>query len=182
MQITTYSEFKLLDYSNTGKKEIYILSAGTYEVERIPCPSGHDCFWYVLSGTKIGASENSLRMWEDSSFENFRVDFDFPKKETKWFKVLSVDRKFTQFVDEHEYERVVICKDSAIYGTLFAYVVWEWDRFSNFTEAHVKFETKDFSIFSHLEKMLSKMYKDMPLDYLISLLEENDFVNITEHK
>lgn len=36
------------------------IQPGKYEVELIKCPTGFDCNWFVLKGTKIGASERSL--------------------------------------------------------------------------------------------------------------------------
>jgi len=44
------------------------LTEGVYEVERVPSPLGHDCFWIVLKGTKIGATEVSIVVQMESQW------------------------------------------------------------------------------------------------------------------
>jgi hypothetical protein len=104
------------------------------------------------------------------------VFFDFPKKETQWFKVVSKNKNFVGFMDEHLYERVLICRESAVVGTLYAYVDWKYELFS----IKAQFTTSDFDIIPYLVKSLPEMHKEMSMEYLISLLERNDFVNLTE--
>ena len=37
--------------------------AGTYEIERIRCPTGYDCNWLVIKGTMVGGAEGYMRDW-----------------------------------------------------------------------------------------------------------------------
>jgi hypothetical protein len=43
------------------------LMPGRHELERIRCPLGHDCYWLVLKGTKIGMAEAAWRQHAESS-------------------------------------------------------------------------------------------------------------------
>lgn len=75
MKMTTFRTWPIVDALN-GKDEDYLLPAGTYEIEEIKCPLGHDCNWYVLKGTLIGASVESLTQWKDFPEGNiFRIEF-----------------------------------------------------------------------------------------------------------
>lgn len=75
MKITTFRTWNLIDVSD-GVRKSHFLPAGTYEVEEVKCPLGHDCNWYVIKDTLIGASVPSLRQWEDYPIgDPFRIDF-----------------------------------------------------------------------------------------------------------
>jgi hypothetical protein len=75
MKITTFRTWQIVNAEN-GKKEDYLLPAGTYEVEEIPCPLGYDCNWYVLKGTLIGAAVGALTQWKDCpEGDTFRIVF-----------------------------------------------------------------------------------------------------------
>lgn len=52
------------------------IPAGRYEVERVPCPLGHNCNWLVLLGTKTGATEGSFRQWVGIRWGQFRVEIE----------------------------------------------------------------------------------------------------------
>ncbi len=56
--------YQLID-SETEGLPLATIEPGTYTVERIPCPTGHNCTWIVLKGTKVGAAEGSIRQWEN---------------------------------------------------------------------------------------------------------------------
>lgn len=76
MKITTYRTWQITDATEPGDKETYLLSPGTYEVEEIICPLGHDCNWYVLTGTKIGMAVGAWRQWaEYPEGDKFLVKF-----------------------------------------------------------------------------------------------------------
>lgn len=57
-------EMEVLDGSTKPTKRTKI-QAGRHEMERIENPAGHAAKWLVLKGTKIGATEGSLRDWGD---------------------------------------------------------------------------------------------------------------------
>jgi hypothetical protein len=178
--MTLFETIVVTDCS-TNKKTKFPLSAGTYPVDRVPCPLGHDCFWYVVAGTLTGASEEYFRMFETTDASRKEgVFFDFPKKETQWFKVVSKNKNFVGFMDEHLYERVLICRESAVVGTLYAYVDWKYEMSSNFSDIKAQFTTNDSDIIPYLVESLPEMHKEMSTEYLVSLLERNDFVNLTE--
>jgi hypothetical protein len=60
--MTTKRDWEFTD-GNTGEK--VVKKAGTYEMERIPCPFGWPCKWLVIKGTLLGGSEGSWRDWEN---------------------------------------------------------------------------------------------------------------------
>lgn len=66
MRLVLKRDWEVLDGSEKGKA--VVISQGCHEIERIPCPNGHPCFWLVLKGTLIGASEGSWREWESGDF------------------------------------------------------------------------------------------------------------------
>lgn len=66
MFATTKRIWELIDASS-GKPVAYKLPAGRHELERVPCPLGHNCNWLVLKGTKIGMSENFWKDWKNGT-------------------------------------------------------------------------------------------------------------------
>lgn len=64
MFMTLKQDWDVLDATTTPHKQAKI-PAGRHEIERIPNPSYPGKFWLVLKGTRIGASEGSLREWPD---------------------------------------------------------------------------------------------------------------------
>lgn len=61
-------------FDGSKKYREVTLGSGEFELERIPCPTGHDCNWLVVKGTLIGASEN---FWRDNPPE---IDEESGKK------------------------------------------------------------------------------------------------------
>lgn len=53
-------------HATGGKGQSVTLPIGTYECERIPCPTEHmNCYWLVQTGTHLGLSESAWRLWEE---------------------------------------------------------------------------------------------------------------------
>lgn len=67
IEVTTFREWELKDGSDpkahSAKLPTVLLPIGTHQLERIRCPTGHDCNWLVLPGTKIGMSEGYWKDW-----------------------------------------------------------------------------------------------------------------------
>ncbi len=83
MQMILKRDWDAIDATDPKNNTYTTIPAGTHDVERIPCPTGHDCNWLVLKGTKIGASEGSWRQWapgqivDDSDRPNFGKVIDW---------------------------------------------------------------------------------------------------------
>lgn len=64
MRMVTKYKLELIDADKWHKggnpDSVVAIEKGTHEVELVKCPTGFDCNWFVLKGTKIGASEKSL--------------------------------------------------------------------------------------------------------------------------
>jgi len=65
MTMTLRRGWEATDGSKPKGEGVTTIPAGTYEIERIPCPLGYDCNWLVLKGTFIGASEAFWRQWRN---------------------------------------------------------------------------------------------------------------------
>lgn len=76
-----------------------IIPAGEHLVERIPNPCGFDAPWLVLTGTKIGATENSWRQWKNGMLSTNQDHPNFGRP-IKW----------------GEYEIVILDDDTAVLG------------------------------------------------------------------
>lgn len=65
VRMTVRREWELVDAGayGDGKEAARRLPPGTHDMERIRNPLGHDGYWLVLKGTRIGASEGSWRQW-----------------------------------------------------------------------------------------------------------------------
>ncbi len=65
MQATLKRVWEMLDYSQSGNSRKVNVEPGTYELERIPNPSGYEGSWLVIKGTTIGQSEAAWRQWKN---------------------------------------------------------------------------------------------------------------------
>lgn len=69
-RMTVKRHWELL--SLDGEKVTDKLAPGTYEMERIK-HSDYNCYWLVLKGTRLGASEGSWRQWRGVGWGDFEV-------------------------------------------------------------------------------------------------------------
>jgi hypothetical protein len=65
MYMTLKREWPAVDGSKPIEENQTTISAGRYEIERIPQPYGYACSWLVIKGTLIGAAEKSWRDYCD---------------------------------------------------------------------------------------------------------------------
>jgi hypothetical protein len=63
MKMILKRNWHALDGSKPSGENYTVIPEGKHEVERIANPYGFSCFWLVLKGTKVGASEGSWRQW-----------------------------------------------------------------------------------------------------------------------
>jgi hypothetical protein len=52
-----------LDHSIQKRDDSVEVKPGTYELERIPNPRGHEGYWFIIKGTTIGGGEKSWRQF-----------------------------------------------------------------------------------------------------------------------
>ncbi len=70
--ITTKRTWTVLRADEDGGTSHVELAPGSHEMELIRCPTGHDCNWYVLVGTKIGGA---VGWWQDFTKEDVASEF-----------------------------------------------------------------------------------------------------------
>jgi len=63
MKATLKRTWEMLDGSKPPAEAKVEVEPGTYELERIPNPHGHDAPWLVLKGTTTGMAEGAWRQW-----------------------------------------------------------------------------------------------------------------------
>lgn len=88
---TLKKAWEMVDAKNSAKEHT-IVEPGTYELERIENPYGHNAKWLVLKGTKIGMAEGAWRQWINGTLAN-RVGHANYGKPTDWdeFEIILIE-------------------------------------------------------------------------------------------